>query len=329
MRKTLMICVLAAVAMLFSCSGGIGTPSSGNVVLSATDDISSYKQVIITINKVQIINPGAAGSTCDVLTTPVTLNLSSLSSIIQLLNVLSCPSDSYNTIHIEFDKGMRLMDQDNTSAICSICADNICSIDIDRAFHVFGGLNNRLALDFNLMDFEVSDFSTENCSVKMKISSLSDSEIDLKKRTGYGEGMEGYISNPSASAKTFFITKGNKAFSVNYSQVSQQNIDLILQFALNNNLAVKIESSNIDLDAGSLKAAAIFVEVEGIISNLDTAKHTFTLDYDSNKNITVDYGNASSNNRVNGLLSNSVNIAAKLTGYDGKNYSAYQVEVIN
>ena len=342
MRRMIMVMIFAVGTMLYACGGGGGrTPSSGDVALFVTDDMSSYKQVITTINKVQIVKSGDAGTTCDVLTTPVTLDISDLSSIIQLLNVSNCPSDSYNRIHIEFDKNSKLMDQGNTSATCSFtsykdnnnqpntlqCKESNCSLDINGAVNVLANQSNKLVLDFNLKEFEVNNFPLSNCSVTMKTSPLSDSDVDFKKGLGYKEGISGSISNLNTAAKTFIIIKGNKTFTIHYSGISQQNIDQLLQFAVDNNLKVVVESPSSDLNAGTYVASAVFIKVEGNLSALNVVKHTFSLTYQTTKTISIDYSEASTNNRVEGLLSNGASVEAKLNGFSGTNYTAYQVSV--
>jgi len=110
----------AAVLMFYSCGSGNGRGStaSGTIALYATDDMSNYKQVIATINKVQVVNTGT-GATCDVLTTPVTINIANLTDVLQILNVADCPAVPYNRVHIEFNKSVELMDAADTTATCS------------------------------------------------------------------------------------------------------------------------------------------------------------------------------------------------------------------
>jgi len=339
MRK--LIGILIVSLMLFACGGGSGSgSSSGTVALFATDDISNYKQTISTINKVQLVQQGANGMTCDVLPIPVSIDISNLSSVIQLLNVSNCISGSYNTIHIEFEKSTKLMDQGNTSATCSFtsykdnnnqpntlqCKESNCSLDINEAVNVLANQSNKLVLDFNLKEFEVNNFSSANCSATMKISSLDTSEIASKKSAGYKDGISGYILNLNTYAKTFIIIKGNKTFTIHYSGISQQNIDQLLRFAVDNNLKIKIEFSNFDINAGTCIASAIVVKVEGTLSALNITKHTFFLTYQTTKTISMDYTEANTNNRVEGQLSDGASIEVKLNGYSS-NYTTNDVEV--
>jgi hypothetical protein len=341
MRKLVGIFIVCT--MLCACGGGGASSelSSGNVALFATDDMSDYKQVITTIRKVQLVQQGKNGISCDLLSTPVSLDIADLSSTLHLLNVLHCPSGSYNKIHLEFDKAVKLMDKDNEIAGCSFtsykdilshsnllkCDENICSFDINDAFDVKGNYDNKLALDFDLKEFEVSNFPSESCSVTTMVSTLNTSQIYYKNVAGYKEGISGFIVSLNTYANNFTIGKGNKTFTVSYSRVSQKNIDQLLQFAFYNNLAVKVESSDVDFNSSACNATAVFIKIEGTVSNLNTSNHTFTLTDEKSKKISVGYGGAQTNNRIKGQLNNNVIVAVKLSDYDGQTYSAYKVSV--
>jgi hypothetical protein len=341
MRQVVIAGMLLMGFIFYACGGGGGdsTLTSGSVALFATDDMSSHKQVITTIRKVQLVQQGKDGISCDLLSTPVSLDIANLSSTLHLLNVLNCPSGSYNKIHLEFDKAVKLMDQDDEIATCSFtsykdilshsnlltCDKAICSLDMNNAVNVIGNFDNKLALDFDLKEFEVSNFPSENCSVTTMVSPLNTSQIDYKKITGYKEKISGFIVSLNTYANNFTISKGNKTFTVSYSRVSQNNIDQILQFAVNNNLAVKVESSDVDFNSSTCNASAVLIKVGGSISNLNFSNHTFTLTYQDSKTISVDFSSAFTNDRLKGQLSNNMSVTAKLNSYDGKAYSAYQV----
>ncbi len=156
--------VLFAAAILFhSCSGGGGggATSSGVVGLYVTDDMSDYKQVIATINKVTVLNTGS-GASCDVLTTPTTIDIASLKDVLQLLNTADCPAVPYNRIHIEFNKTVDIMDPSGGPSSCSfvsykddldrpntlMCNGNVCTLDINGAVNVLMNHPTKVALDF-------------------------------------------------------------------------------------------------------------------------------------------------------------------------------------
>lgn len=120
--------------LIYSCSGGSsgvgissgtvnggsngGGTSSGTVALYATDDLSDHKQVIATIDNVTVISTGS-GTSCDVLTTPTTINIANLASVLQLLNVAACPAVPYDRLSIEFNKSVELMNAAGIQSSCS------------------------------------------------------------------------------------------------------------------------------------------------------------------------------------------------------------------
>ncbi len=333
------IVTLTAV-LLISCGGGSGSSgggaSAGSVALFATDSPEDYKQVTVTINSVQLVNTGT-GATCDVLTKPVTLDITDLASVLQLLNVVSCPSENFNRIYIEFNKQVVLTDANNITTTCNFesykdehnhpnvlqCPnDNSCFIDINGAVNVFASQNNKLALDFDLKEFEVEHFNSPSCSVTMKVSPLNASDID-KMHDDHEEGISGYISNLDTDADSFTLTTESGTFTVSYTAVTTQGIDDLLKLAVSDQLQVEVIASGINLDAHTIEASAIYVELEGTISKLDTLAETFTLTYQTDKTITVDYKNA----EEEGTLADGANVEVKLNGYDGTNYLANEVEV--
>ncbi len=358
MKKILLllfIIFLAAAVPVFilSCgsgSGGAGggfandNSSPGSVALYVTDIPETdspkdvYKQASVTINSVRLEHIGS-GLTCDVLTTPVTLDITDLASILQLLNVGTCPSSNFNRIHIEFDKRIVLTDNGNTTAECHftkyregdnnpnvlICPGNTCSINISGAVNVISEQTNELALDFDLNDFEVNDFNQQFCSVTMKASPLSASDFDARQDEGDKEGISGFISDLDTIANSFTLTSEGGTFTVTYADIIAQGIDNLLTLAAADQLMVKVESSIIDLNSHKIEATALYVEIDGTASGLNTVAQTFTLTYKTNKTISVVY---QSDGVVETLLSGS-DVEVKLNGYDGSKYIATEVELNN
>ncbi len=331
----LLTVILAATIILYSCGGGGGGgTSTGTVGLYATDDVSDFKQVNVTVDSVSLLNTGTNAS-CDLSTTSTLLNLSDLSSTIELLSVSSCPAAQFNRIHVVFENTLTLMDASNTSSTCMFISfnyndmnnqpdvitcpagSNTCTLDINGAVNVLAGQPGKLALDFTLKDFVVNNFPGSNCTATMKVSPLDASGMSKK---GANEAVTGTISNLDTTAKTFILTKGNTSFTVNYSNVTQTGIDQLLQLAQTDGLRVQVKASSIDLSTNTITASAIFVKIDGTISNLTGT--TFTLTFDSNQQITVDYSSA----EVEGTLSNGITVEVKLNEFNGTNYLASDVE---
>lgn len=341
LKRIFVIVVLGGLGIfgiLFSsCGGGdSGSASSGIVTLYATDDLSNYEQVITTIKRIQLIQTGD-NHLCTILDTPETIDITDLSSEVQLLNTATCPVQSYNRIRIEFEKQVFLMEQEQETASCTyrnykddndqpnvlVCGETTCTLDINGAVNVFANQNNKLALDFDLKGFEVVQVQN-NCEATMKVSPLNASGIEAKKSQGYIESMSGSITELNTSDDSFAIMKGTTTFTIDYSEVIQPGIDELLQFADDNNLHVKVQCDSIDLDANTCIASAIYVKVEGIISDLDEASKTFTLTGQGIE-IPVNYSEAVNNRCVEGGLTDGVNVNVLLYSYEGGYYLAYRV----
>ena len=347
MRKNLLLSFSVLIAVLatvffISCGGSDGGGvSSGSVAFYVTDNPKDdYKQVTANISSVQLVHTGS-GNTCDVFSTPEEIDITDLSSMLQLLDIVSCPARSYNRIHVEFAKEVVLTDLSDITDNCDFssykdkgnnpnvlqCNGTTCFIDINGAVNVFANQNNELALDFELKDFEVKDFNLPACSVTIKVSPLHASDIEKKHDNGYIEGISGYITNLNTFEQSFTMTSGSETFTVSYDNVTtQQGIDDILNLATSEQLKIMVKASNINLDTKNIIASSIYVEVEGTVSGLaDINTKTFTLNYQTGKTMTVDYNNA----EVKGVLVDNVNVEIKLNGYDGSNYLTEEVKAIN
>jgi hypothetical protein len=349
-KKVLFWVVAASLAvfsfafLLYSCGGGGGgTPATGTVGLYLTDkpvnDMSGFKQVIATIDKVQLVNRGS-GATCDVLTMPTTVNLANLANVMQLVNVTECTSGPFNRIHIEFDKSVQLMSAQTGTSACSFvsfkdeghgnqpntlnCSGPLCTLDINGAVNVLANQQNKAALDFSLKDFDVDNFDDPlTCSVTMKVSPLHGGEIEALR---HPEAITGLISNLTTSTQTFDLTRGNTTFSVLYSGITatdQPGLDTLLQLAQTDGLRVRVMASNIDFMTRTITATKISVKIEGTVSSLDTTNHVFTLAFKGSNTIAVDYNKAS----VDGALADGARVQVSLYGNDGTNYLASKVEV--
>lgn len=351
MKKIMMYMFSALLIAAFSifwisCGGSGGGSSSGGstsgtVALYATDTPDDdYSQVVLTMNSVQLLHTGT-GETCDILATPVIIDISDLSSVLELLSITSCPAENYNRIHIEFDKQATLTDISDppVTAGCTLesykiknnksntlnCTGDVCSIDMTGAVNVLGNRDNTLALDFELKDFEVALFNTPDCSLTMKVSPLNASGIKEKHDNNYDDEISGKISDLDTTAASFTLKSKGRTYSVSYSGALGEGTDDILTLAETDNLKVHVDINSIDLDAHNIEASGISVKAEGTVSVLDTFGKTFTLSYNT-RNITVEYNSAVV---IEGTISNGVTVEAVLNGYSivSSEYSALKIEV--
>ncbi len=329
---------LAAAILLYSCSGNGGSALTGQVALYATDDLSDYQQVLVTINRIDLVNSGS-GVSCNVFTGPLTLDLPGLAGVTQLITIGACPAASYNRIHIEFARSVELMNLADAAATCQFdsykddhnainrlsCGTDSCSLDITGAVNALVREPSKLALDFNLKEFEVENFSSQACSVTMKVSPLHGSELEAR---GNPEGVTGLVSGLATTNRTFTLSRGARPFTVLYGAVTttlQPGIDILLQRAQDDGLRVKALASQIDLATSTITASAVYVKMEGTIAagSLSTTNQTFTIMYRGGRTMDVDYGSAT----VEGILAEGGWVDVKLSGFDGTRFLARTVEV--
>lgn len=333
---------VVSLSLFNSCGGEGGGPSvpNGSVALYATDSMSDYKQVIATINKVSVMNTGS-GAVCDVLTTPTTIDIANLSSVLQLLNVANCPAVPYNRVHMEFEKSVELMNYAGQKSSCLFtsykddarrvntltCSGATCTLDINGAVNVLVNQYSKVALDFDLKDFDVVSFGTGtvSCSVTMKVSPLHGNAFGNPFRY---EGITGLVSDLTTSTDTFTLSRGRLSINVLYSGITstrQPGLDDLLLRAQQDGLRTRVTTSSIDYAGKTIEASGILVKAEGLVSNLTTSTHTFTLTYKKGKTMMVDYGAAV----VKGDLLNNAWAEVGLYGYGSasKNFLAARVAV--
>jgi hypothetical protein len=331
---------LMLVGLLYSCGGGGASSDTGTVALYVTDDIADYQQVSATINSVQLRHTGT-GAVCDVFTGPLTVDLTNLDGVLQLIDVTACRAVPYNRIHIEFAKSVELTSAAGSSA-CSFtsylddhlkpnalsCGADTCTLDINGAVNVLVKGYHKLVLDFDLKRFTVSGFGTPSCQVTMKVSPLHVSGMTGAKHL---EAVTGLVSGLNTTDRKFTLTRGKTSFSVLYSGITgsqQPGIDMLLQRAQDDRLRVRVMAADIDCVAKTITATAVFLKVEGRLEpgSLDTTARTFSVVYSSGtvtRTIAVDYRAAV----VEGTLAEGAWIDVKLYGYDGAAFLAWKVEV--
>ena len=334
------VTALLAGMMLYSCSGGGGgAAQSGTVALYLTDAMADYKQVTATIIEIDLMNTGS-GASCRVFTGPKTFDITDLDAVMQLIDVSSCPAVPYNRIHIEFAKDVKLMDLTGSTSSCTFtsykdqlnkpnalaCGQDTCTMDINRAVNVLVNKQHKLALDFDLKNFDVVNFGDPStCSVTMKVSPLHAGDMEALK---HPEAITGLVSNLSTTDRTFTLTRGNVSFSVLYSGITssrQPGLDTLLRRAQDDRLRTRVVSSQIDLAGHAITATAIYVKIEGTIAagSLNTTSHTFTVNYGSGRSIAVDYSSAS----VCGVLAEGGWVEVKLYGFNGTSFLAAKVDI--
>ncbi|UCH81345.1 MAG: DUF4382 domain-containing protein [Nitrospiraceae bacterium] len=335
--------LLSGSVLRISCgdSGSTGDRSStGNVALYVTDDITAdYKHVEVTINGVQLLHTGT-DTVCEFYN-PEDLDITDLSSTIQFLDVNNCRTGNYNRIHIEFSQDVMLTNQldedvpcrftshkdqhDNPNILQCIEKENEtnCFMDMNGNVKVVQNKTEDVVLDFDLKKFEVVNDDISGCSVTIKVSPLNKSDVDKKHENGYKKAISGYVTAVGSEKKEFTLTTGSGDLIVSYADVEKEDIENLLNLAKSDNLEVIVKSMSIDFNQGPVIASGIYLKMEGTVSKLDIIKSIFSLLYQPNKTIIVDYKNA----EVEGNLEKDAFVKVKLNDYNGEHYIAEEVEV--
>ncbi len=342
---TILALAFVAGGALYSCSGGgggagiIAVHGNGKVGLYLTDaPMDTYSQVTATVERVQLLSSGT-GTNCDLLGTPVSVNISNMAGINQLVDVTQCPAGPYNRFRMQFDQAVSLMSgtTGTTPFPCSFTSymnqgqgnpnklacdgSGICTLDITGTVNVLARQDSKVALDFDLKNFIITNPGTPACSVTMKVHPLTQQQMTPV------ESVTGLVSNLSTTDMTFdLITRGIITFNVDYSGISnsvQPDLGLLLQRAEDEQLLTQVTASTIDLSTNAITASKIEVKIAGVVSNLTTT--TFSLSYGTMGSIVVDYGNAF----VSGTLADGSWVLVKLIGHDqtSGDFIADKVEV--
>lgn len=295
--------MILSLLLLPSCGGPPEdyAPGSGRgkVVLFLSDNISFYKQVVATITSVRLINSGT-GEVCEVLGSPVTVDIANLTDIAWYANLADCAVGRYNRIDIALQRDVRLMNQLDVASSCSFAAaldesgaerpldcdqgTGICTASIrggsrDVWVQVQEDRHNDLGIDFDLKKFTVRGFGDPSaCSVTLSASTLSAGDI---KRSGRAHSITGGITALDIPGRTFTLVTSHVSLTIDYARVLpalQPNLDLLLQKAQDEGLRVNVRTGGIDLQAGTLPAGRICVKAAGTVSAVTgPPQWTFTL----------------------------------------------------
>ena len=324
---------------LASCGSGGGTsstPQSGAVGLFMTDDASTYQQVAAVINSVALVN-SSDGSSCSVLSTPVSMNLSDLSNVVQLINTTTCPAANYNRLQLVFSNAVGVTNSGGISNACAFtsyrtahngtpnalsCSGNNCTLDITGAVNVLASQDNQVGLDFVLKDFDVNGFGTSACTVTMRVSPLDAAGMNS---LGYTSGIAGPVTAFNANSVT--MAAGGKNFIVNTSAQGQSNFQNLMSFARQNGFSAMANCTSFNFNAGTCTASQVQTIVAGTVSSLDNAASTFALGLSNGSSINVDFSQAAASGQMKGQLQNNQTAVLKLSGVGGNGiYNATEVQ---
>ena len=109
---------------------------------------------------------------------------------------------------------------------------------------------------------------------------------------------------------------GHKTYTVLYSEITssvQPGFEDVLQRAEDDGLRLTVLASNINPAGGAITASSLFMNIGGVVSDLDTGQATCTITYKHGRTIDIVYQDPASEDS----LKDGDWIQLKITGYDG------------
>ena len=310
---------------------------TGGTTTTGEDGHPIFSHMTATITRIELINKGT-GTSCTVLDEPSSLGIGELSNLMNFIAEANCPAASYNRVLIEFGRDFAVEDKEGKESSCTLtsfrgmgnqpnvlqCSGSVCTMEINGAVNVLMNQKNNLSLNFNIKEFDVQGFGSSGaCSVTLKTTPICSSQRGSQTEvpSNLPEGITGLVSHISPSAQTFDLTMGHKTFTVLYSEITsslQPGLEDVLQRAEDDGLRLTVLASNIKPSGGVITASSLFMNIGGVVSNLDAGQGTCTITYKSGKTIDIVYQDIA----TLGSLKNGDWTQLNVTGYDSDRFIA-------
>ncbi|ACG58262.1 hypothetical protein HY04AAS1_1581 [Hydrogenobaculum sp. Y04AAS1] len=286
-RGSVAVAVLGIGALLSACGGGGGGSGSGFTTTSAyvQDDASNFPNVTVGIYSISLANTGD-GNTCVLFSssTPVYINLASLSGIAQYISTTACPSDSaYNRLDIVLSNTVSVITDTYNPAMCTLTSYNpnasssvtlpntvncgsgsSCTLDMTGNIGALSGTNSYVDIDFDLKDSSYAITSGTNC--QFSFATMPITMENENKPSNVMLRLRGYVSNLSTTA--FNIVKDDNSYTVVYSSLTS-SVSSLLQSASSNSLKVAVVCSSFtnNICTASIIARTVGGVYEGYSNN--------------------------------------------------------------
>ena len=223
------VCASLALLSLAGCGGGGGGSAAGTTASSGlsamnvyvTDGFSDqYKQVLVTLYKIEVTADGTTYQTVFSSTAGQTLDLSSLSATAELLASVSVPSGSYTQARITFGDHVTLVAADGTSTSVAVDpsvgtqANGQVALMVAAPTHAVSGQTSTL-----LVDFKLAEFQLVGSVLRPSIGCGSDGQIGGKQRMGH------LIGTVTALTSTGFTLQGPDGKTVAVTLTSTTTLD--------------------------------------------------------------------------------------------------------
>ena len=291
-----LICAGAVVlGSLSGCGGGGGNGGSSGLAASSsglnvfvTDSFSDqYKQVLVTLYKIELTTDGTTYQTVFSDAAGQTINLSSLAATTDLLASLNVPAGTYTQARVTFADHFTLVSQSGTSTSTAVdpsvgtASNGQVALTIPTPTHCLSGQSTPLVIDFKLAEFTLVG------NVLHPSLGLRDAGEDNGKHCNAHLG--GTISNLVAGTSFDMLGRNDRVLhvllSASTTTISGSNGATV---ALANGQNVRVEGA-FDTATQTVTATSVILDddqemahqrVHGTVVSVDPAASTFVLTVD-------------------------------------------------
>ena len=291
-----LVCTGAAVlGSLSGCGGGGGngaapgqTSTSSALNVFVTDSFSDqYKQVLVTLYKIELTTDGTNYQTVFSDTAGQTINLSSLAATTDLLASLNVPAGTYTQARVTFGDHFALVSQSGTSTSAAVDpsvgteSNGQVALIIPTPTHCMAGQSTPLVIDFKLAEFTLVG------NVLHPSMGLRDGGEDNYKHCNAHLG--GTISNLIAGTSFDMLSENDRTLHVLLSaSTTTISGSTGATVALANGQQVRVEGA-FDTATQTLTATSVILDddqemahqrVHGTVLSVDTVASMFVLTVD-------------------------------------------------
>ena len=264
---------------------GTSTGRSAPLEVYVTDAFSDqYKQVLVTLYKIELTTDGTNYATVFTSDAGQTIDFAALSSTVQLLSTVNVPTGTYTSARVTFGDHITLVAQDGTST--STAVDTSLGTDSNGQIALVVPTPTKVQSGQTatvLVDFRLAEFKLVGSVLKPLIACGDGSGIGTKARGGH---LTGTVANLNGTTGFDLQTQSGRTASVVLTSTttitSGQTGSAI---ALSNGQSVSVEGS-VDATTKVLTATSVVLndyttipraEVRGTVASVDTSTNTFVL----------------------------------------------------
>ena len=276
------------------CGGGSGggltststsTGRSAPLEVYITDAFSDqYKQVLVTLYKIELSTDGTNYTTVYTSDAGQTVDFSALSSTAQLLSTVNVPTGTYTSARVTFGDHITLVAQDGTSA--STAVDPTLGTDANSQIAIVVPTPTKVQAGQTatvLVDFKLAEFKLVGSVLRPQIGCGDGSAIGTKARGGH---LMGTVANLNGT--TGFTLQGPNGKTITVALASTTTItsgQTGSAITLANGQSVTVDGS-FDASTQTLTATSVVLndyttiphaQARGTVASVNTTNNSFTL----------------------------------------------------